>query len=63
MRVIAKRGDPIATADAPGGVTFMISWSQLELMLRSAGSVRPSESVDTLYISRDGIQVYVEKNP
>lgn len=62
MDVIAKRGDPITVADPPGGVTFLVSWAQIEMMLRTAGSVRRSESVGTMYVTRQGIQVYVERN-
>ena len=51
---------PLREVGEPGGVVNFCSWHRLEGLLRTAGEVKPSESVKTFVIQEGGIKIVFE---
>lgn len=54
---------PLTEKGLPAGAQSLISWGNLENLLRTAGTVRPSEHATHFVVSEEGIYVVIESNP
>lgn len=57
VKGLANPSRPLREAPPPAGDTTFLSWNLLEMVLRSAGIVRPAASVETFVVGHDGVEI------